>query len=136
MRIYFDENISPSLIRGLKEIQNGRRSEGIEVLSIKEKFGKGTKDEEWIPKVAQEHAIVVTQDFNIRRHKVQWELCQRYRLGLFFIQPPKKGWGYWKVVCLVVRLWPETKNLSKETKKPFGYVAKGPRYKWERMGDS
>lgn len=34
MRLYFDENFSPYLIRGMREFQSGRPNEGFKVLSI------------------------------------------------------------------------------------------------------
>lgn len=41
MRIYFDENFSPSLVAGMQKIQDGRKSEGFSVHSVKDEFGKG-----------------------------------------------------------------------------------------------
>src|SRR5690625_5941979 len=74
MRIYFDENFSPALISGLKRIQDGRRSEGIDVCSVKEEFGQGCRDEEWIPEIAKRHGVIITQDLNINRTRAQWQL--------------------------------------------------------------
>ena len=65
MRIYFDENFSPSLVAGMQKIQDGRKSEEFSVHSVKDEFGKGASDEEWIPKIASEHGCVITQDLNI-----------------------------------------------------------------------
>lgn len=72
MKIYFDENFSPHFIRGLSHIQRAHPNHGIEVKSIKEVFGGGTPDEEWIPKIAQQHGVVVTQHLKIRRLRHQW----------------------------------------------------------------
>ena len=132
MKIYFDENFSPHFINGLKQIQAARENEGIEVLSIKEEFGAATPDEKWIPEIAQQQGIVVTQDTNIRRLKSQRSLVKDYSLGLFFIQPAKKGWDYWKIVLLVVKLWPELKELSKKKRrdKSVGYKATATKPKW------
>lgn len=135
MKIYFDENFSIHFIRGLKIIQESQRSEGFEVLSIKEEFGAGAPDEEWIPKVAQQHGVVITQDTNIHRLNHQWELCQHYRLGLFFVQPPKKGWNYWTIVQLLIKLWQEIKAATKAAKKPFGYKITVTKPKLDKLSD-
>lgn len=121
MRIYFDENFSPALITGLKRIQEGRRSEDIDVCSVKDEFCQGCPDEEWIPKIAKRHGVVITQDLNINRTRAQWQLCRNNKIGIFFIKPPKKGWSYWDIVRLIVRWWPEISGLAKETRRPFGF---------------
>ena len=66
MKIYIDENISPYLANGL-DILDRPFKNGIEVLSIKDVFGEGAQDEDWIPKVGAEKGIVITQDYNIQR---------------------------------------------------------------------
>jgi predicted nuclease of predicted toxin-antitoxin system len=119
MKIYFDENFSPRLVEGLRAFQKGTPNEGVEVLSIAETFGRGTADEEWIPKVAQQHAVVITQDLNIHRRNHQWALCQQYKIGIIFFQPPKKGWSYWAIIQLAVKLWKEVTKLSIESPRPF-----------------
>jgi len=132
MKIYFDENFPPALVKGLREFQKGAGGrEGIEVLLIKEEFGSGTADEVWIPEVAKRHGVVITQDTNIHRLNAQWDLCETNKLGLFFFQPPKKGWHYWKIVETVVVQWAKIKDLSREQSPPFGYryTASSPRFK-------
>jgi hypothetical protein len=121
MRLYFDENFSPSLIQGLKVIQDGRKSDDIDVCSVEGEFGRGAKDEDWIPSVAGKHGIILTQDTNIHRTRAQWELCRTSKVGVFFFRPPKKGWSYWQIVQLLVRWWPELCARAKDTRKPFGF---------------
>jgi hypothetical protein len=121
MRIYFDENFSPALIDGLRRIQEGRRSDDITVCSVIEEFKRGVPDETWIPGVASRHAVVITQDININRTRAQWELCRINKIGVFFVRPPKKGWSYWEIVQLIIRLWPHISELARETAKPFGF---------------
>jgi hypothetical protein len=94
MRIYFDENFSPALIAGISAFQAGRRNEDVAVCSIQEEFGRGAKDEEWIPGIAKRHGVAITQDLNINRTRAQWEICRANKIGIFFIKPPKKeGWN-------------------------------------------
>jgi hypothetical protein len=122
MRIYFDENFSSHLVAGMKAFQEGRRRDDVTVFSVEEEFGRGTPDETWIPAVAKAHGVALTQDTNIHRARAQWELCQGNKIGVFFFKPPKDGWTYWRLIQLVVRLWPEITRLASETKRPFGYV--------------
>ena len=120
MRVYFDENFLLHLVSGIRTIQEGRRSDDIVVCSVAEEFGKGANDEEWIPKVAARHGVILTQDTNIHRTRAQWELCRTNKVGVIFFKAPKKRWSYWEIVQLVVRWWPELCKKAKESKKPFG----------------
>ena len=122
MRIYFDENFSPSLVAGIQKLQAGRRSDGITVHSVIDEFGKGAADEKWIPGIASQHGCVITQDLNINRVRAQWALCKQNKIGIFFFKPPKRGWDYWTIVNLVVTSWARIQKIAKESTKPFGYV--------------
>ncbi len=124
MRIYFDENFSPHLVAGMQAIQDGRRSEGVIVESVEKEFGRGAKDEDWIPAVASRHGITLTQDLNIHRLRAQWELCRANKIGVFFFKPPKKAkaWGYWDIAQLVVRHWAQIKFEATNRERPFGFV--------------
>jgi PIN like domain len=134
MRIYFDENFSPSLVAGMREFQNGRRSEDVAVCSVEEEFGRGATDEVWIPGVALRHGVAITQDLNIHRTRAQWELCRTNKVGVFFFKPPrKKAWSYWDIAQLVVRHWPEIKKLAADKKRPFGFVVEMTRAKFSSL---
>ena len=122
MRIYFDENFSPSLVAGMQKIQDGRKSEAFTVHSVKDEFGKGAPDEKWIPGIASEHGCVITQDLNINRTRAQWDLCRQNKIGIFFFKPPKSGWNYWTIVELTVVSWSRIKAVAKDEQRPFGYV--------------
>src|SRR5687768_7752697 len=91
MRVYFDENFSPHFVSGIRTIQEGRKSDDIVVCSVAEEFGKGAKDEDWIPGVAARHGVILTQDTNIHRTKALWQLCCSNKIGIIFLKPPKKG---------------------------------------------
>ena len=89
MRLYFDENFSPHLVKGMRAIQDGRWSEGVTVTSVEEEFGRGAADEVWIPEVASRHGIALTQDLNIHRQRPVGTL-QNERNRSFLFQAPKE----------------------------------------------
>lgn len=131
IKLYIDENISPYLAKGLHFLEKGNGDE-IEVLSLKEVFGTGAQDEDWIPKVGLEKGVVITQDYNIFRKKPQRELYEQSGVGLFFIKPPSnKGYKYWEMVEQIVNRWEEIKKLV-HNRRPFAFActAKG---KFERI---
>ena len=122
MRIYFDENFSPSLVAGIQKLQDGRKSDGITVHSVIDEFGRGAPDEKWIPGIASQHGCVITQDLNINRMRAQWDLCNQNKIGIFFLKPPKRGWDYWTIVNLVVTSWTRIQKIAKDPRRPFGCV--------------
>lgn len=122
MRFYFDENFPPALANGLREFQAGRRSEGVEVFHLTDEFPRGTPDEEWIPRLAQKHAVVITQDKNIHRVKAQVELCRVHKLGIVFLRPPKKtGYTYWQMVGEIMKHWTAIKEAATNEERPFSF---------------
>lgn len=125
MIIYIDENMSPFLSRGFNILQspeNTNLRESIEVFSIKDKFGTGAKDEDWIPVAGKSNSCVITQDYSIKRIGHQRELCEEYGLGMFYFRPPSnKGFKYWKMLELMVKHWPKITSISIKEKRPFAY---------------
>lgn len=126
MKIYFDENTFPQLAYGLRALQeplNLKENEQIEVVYLPDEFGKGAKDEDWIPKLGAIGAVIITHDLNIHRSRSQRELYMAHGLGAFFFTPPSKnGFGYWEFVQQVIKRWDEIKKLSSsKAKRPFAY---------------
>jgi len=125
MIIYIDENMSPFLARGfniLQEPLNFKLKETIEVRSIKDEFGTGAKDEDWIPLAGKQNSCVITQDYNINRIKHQRELCRQYNLGMFYFRPPSKnGFSYMDMLKLMIKHWEEISKKATREKKPFSY---------------
>jgi len=137
MIFYVDENISPYLARGfniLQKPENIKLPEPIEIKSIKDDFGEGARDEDWIPSAGGSNACVLTQDYNIHRIEHQRELCEKYGLGMFYFRPPsKKGFLYWDMLKLMVKHWPSISIISTRESKPFAYKVTS-RGELEKMG--
>lgn len=125
MIIYVDENMSPFLSRGFNILQspeNIKLREPIEVLSIKDVFGTGAKDEDWIPLAGESSSCVITQDYSIKRIDHQRVLCEEYGLGLFYFRPPSKnGFSYWDMLKLMVKHWPKISTIATREVRPFAY---------------
>lgn len=122
MKFYVDENITPNIAEALAILQNPRDDEGVEVYTIKDVFGAGTPDEEWIPKVGAEDGIVITHDRNIHRVRQQRELYRKHGLGVVFFKPPKKGYTYWDMVNMIFKSWAEIKRECAQLSKPFALI--------------
>jgi hypothetical protein len=120
MKVIFDENMSKYLATGLGELQKGVDGR-IEVVHSIHVFGKGAKDDEWIPEAARMHAIVITQDINISRTSSLWQLCTDYKLGIFFVKPPR-SFRYWDIVKLIIKQWDEMKRKAAVSQRPYGFM--------------
>jgi len=107
MIIYVDENMSPYLARGFDILQRPESSklrDLIDVKSIKDEFGEGVLDEDWIPLAGKQSSCIITQDYNIQRINHQRELCEQYNLGIFYFRPPSKnGFSYWDMLNMMVK---------------------------------
>jgi hypothetical protein len=124
-KIFIDENLPSQIARGLdvlQQPQNGKDGMKIEVCSIKDCFGEGAKDEEWIPEVGKLKGIVITQDYRIQSLKHQRELYKQHGVGILFFSPPSKtGFAYWEMVKQIVKRWDDIKSIAKKNKTPFAF---------------
>lgn len=125
VKVYIDENLPAQLAKGFDLLQqplNQKERVAIEVLSIKEVFGQGAADEDWLPQVGKENAVVITQDYQIQNQRHQKELYLQAGAGLLFIKPPsKRGFSYWQMVKLLVDRWDEIKGIISKNKPPFAF---------------
>jgi hypothetical protein len=133
MKIYLDENLPPALASGLNELEKANR-QGIEVLSIKDAFGQGIADEDWIPKVGQEGGVVITADHRIQRIRSQRELYQIHKVGIFFFQVPKGGLRYWEIVKVLVDKWPKITEKALGSNRPFAFRFTRRGQQFENLG--
>ena len=119
-RIYIDENLSRHIAEGLNVLERPNGDE-FEVVAIETIFGRGVQDEDWIPVVGAEKAVVITQDLNIHRTRRQRELFEQHGVGIFFLTPPSKnGYTYWEQVEQIVKRWRDIRKKCRN-KRPFAF---------------
>lgn len=127
MIIYLDENLPKHLAEGFNILQYPEGLKfgyNIEVKYIPSAFGRGAKDEDWIPKVGTEKAFVITQDINISRRKHELELYEKNKIGIFFLRGPskKKGLSIWQMTEALAKNWSEMITKMHKEEKPFAYT--------------
>jgi PIN like domain len=118
--IYLDENLSEYVADVLNSLNKGYFRD-INVYSTKVKFGKGVPDEEIIPAIGKAKGILITKDTNINRKKIQYQLCEKYKLGVFFLKPSKGMDRHWEIVKMLIENWEGMINILKKENLPFGY---------------
>ena len=119
IRVLVDENLSEHLANGLNAIQRPMGN-GISVVSMAAIFGKGTKDEDWIPKWGEQDGIFLTEDYNITRTRHLAELLEQNDFGAFFLKVPNKT-SYWDRVVVIIKHWPEISKIIISKQKPYAY---------------
>lgn len=135
-KIYFDENIPIDLAHGMQHLDKPKNVKGreVEIHYLPDVLNPGTKDEDWIPVLGAEGAIVVTHDLGIHRKTVERDLYQRHGLSLIFFSPPSKnGYTYWEWVQQMIKRWEEIRTLALEAKRPFVYRYTNRKEKAERL---
>jgi predicted nuclease of predicted toxin-antitoxin system len=122
MTIFIDENLPVQLAHALQLLEKAN-NENVLVKSIIDEYGRGAKDEEWIPKLGQLKAFVITQDHNIHRKQLQKQLYQQHKVGLIvFKGPGKHGYTYWEMVENIIKHWRLMKAQIKKQSPPFAFV--------------
>ena len=123
--VYIDENLPPQIARALQLLQqpmNGKENVTISIYSIKDVFGQGITDEEWIPRIGEMKGVVLTQDLRILSIRHQRELFKEHGVGIFFFSPPSKsGFGYWELVKQIIERWEKIKSIIRKERTPFAY---------------
>lgn len=121
--IYLDENLSEYVAQALNFLNKGYFRD-IQVYSTKEKFGKGEKDEIIIPGIGGSNGILITRDINIHRTRLQNDLCQKHKLGVFFLTMQKGQDKHWEVVKCLINNWEQIISIISREKPPFSYRIK------------
>jgi len=133
LKIYIDENMAPQLARAMDIIQehlNSEEKKAIKVLSLKDEFGEGIKDEEWIPIVGKEKGIVITQDRRIQFSRHQRELYMQHGVGIIFLKSQKTGMSFWQMFNHIVHWWDDIKIIARKHTPPFSYRQPGSNLKF------
>lgn len=104
MKIIIDENISPKIIKALRELN---KDPAISIFSVREGYGSGTPDPDWMFRFREDGGnAMVSGDENILKNNVN--LTAYVESGLISVWPPSK-WSdlkFWGQAALLVRWWP------------------------------
>jgi PIN like domain len=120
IEIYLDENLSEYVADALNSLNKGYFKD-ILVYSTKIKFGKGQQDEIIIPAIGTSKGILVTKDLNIHKTRFQYQLCEQYGMGVFFLKMQKGLDKHWEIVKLLINSWEEMLGIISKSQEPFGY---------------
>jgi len=120
IEVYLDENLSEYVADALNSLNKGYFKD-VMVCSTKVRFGKGQVDEIIIPAIGSSNGILITKDINIHKTRLQYQLCEQYQIGVFFVKMPKGLSRHWEIVKLLITSWEEILDKILREKRPFGY---------------
>lgn len=104
MRLFFDNNLSPKLARGLHKLVEPEH----EVVHLKERFAANTPDEVWMRTLGSEPDwIIVSGDLQVRRNPHEIRAWQEAGHTTFFL---KKGWidlSFWEQAWKFAKVFPD-----------------------------
>lgn len=112
MRFFIDNNLSPSLARGMKAF-------GEAVDHLQEHFPKDTADTEWLEYIGNNDFFLVTRDNAIRKNPAELQSLKRHGVGAFFLGG--KSRTRCELIQQLVRNWPRIKEYATRQKKPFAF---------------
>lgn len=112
MRFFIDNNLSPQLAKGMSGF-------GEDVEHLQDKFKPNAQDEEWLPYVGANNLYLVTRDNRIRRNPAEKAALTKNNVGAFFLGG--KNRSRCELIQQLVRNWPQVKELSRKTRKPFAF---------------
>jgi hypothetical protein len=82
VKVLVDENLSPALARSLNALFAGEH----EIIHIRDKFGPGVKDVDWMRRLSAEGRwIIISGDRRITRNRAEYETFRNSRLVGFFL---------------------------------------------------
>ena len=134
MKIAYDENLSPRIVRLFEHLPDILTATECEFISIKDKYGEGTRDEDWIEQYAKDGGqCFLSNDFRIKKNKAELNAYLQAKLKGIFM--PKEWSGYYinEQVAFIILKWPMIKEKF-ENMNPSDMARLKP--VWQQKGKS
>jgi hypothetical protein len=108
VKIIIDENLPPALARALAAIFKGQH----EIIHLRDRFGAGVTDIEWIGALNQEgNWVVISGDRRITRNKAEYQAFRASRLIGFFLSAGLQKSKLIKQLERILALWENIEAL-------------------------
>jgi len=124
LKIFFDNNLPPSLAHGLKALC-GNDPKISDVIHLRDRFSGDTKDLVWIPALAREEGpwYVVSIDKFKKDHRAERQAISRAGLTVYVLDSQWSGQSYWNKAARLVLWWP---TINKHASLSSGGVYRVP----------
>lgn len=105
MKVFFDNNLSPHLARGLRELSRAD-PEPTEVIHLGDRFNRNEKDTVWIPALAAEGGWVIISGDRFAKADEEREAVRRSGLIVFTLSKQWSDHTHWPKAVNLARWWP------------------------------
>ena len=115
MKFLFDNNLPPSLARGIGELS--KFDPVVEqVIPLRDKFPPSTPDVEWLGSLVEEGGWIVVSIDRFKKSTAEREMLRRQGLTVFVLD---RQWSkpYWSQAAQLVLWWPKIIDVAKLTSK-------------------
>lgn len=115
MKFLFDNNLPPSLARGIAELSKFEPAVD-KVVSLRDKFPANTPDTVWLEALMREGGWIVVSIDRFKKSSAEREMLRRQGLTVFVLDPQ---WSkpYWVQAAQLVLWWPKILAVPKLTSK-------------------
>ena len=112
MKAVVDENLPPALARALHALFAGEH----EIIHLRDRYGSGVKDLQWIPELSQEGRwIVISADRRIKKTKAEYQAFRSSRLVGFFLSPGLNKAPLIKKAERILALWSNIETFGERS---------------------
>ncbi|WP_267428285.1 hypothetical protein [Methylobacterium sp. GC_Met_2] len=119
MKVVIDENLPPALARGLDGLFAGKH----EVIHLRDRYGPGVTDLQWISELSSEGSwVVISGDRRISKNKAELNAFRSSRLIGFFLAPGLQKAPLVKQAERILALWGGIEVLAERTKSGSMFV--------------
>jgi len=113
VKVVVDENLSPALARALAALFAGEH----QILHIRERYGPGVTDLQWISELSREGGwVVISGDRRIRRNKAEFNAFRASRLTGFFLSAGLCKASLVKQAERILALWSGIETFAERAK--------------------
>ncbi|TCG04620.1 hypothetical protein BZM27_39675 [Paraburkholderia steynii] len=115
MKFFFDNNLSPYLARAIHELCHAE--DAVEqVVHLRDKFPRNTKDHDWIAALGAEgHWVVISQD-GLRKNDLERKALRDSGLIVFVLHRQWASRQHWDKAQNLVKWWPAIIDQSQRIK--------------------
>ncbi len=115
MKFLFDNNLPPSLARGIGELSKFDPAVQ-QVIPLRDKFRENEPDPVWLEKLIEEGGWIVVSIDRFKKSTAEREMLRRQGLTVFVLD---RQWSrpYWEQAAQLVQWWPKIVNVARLTSK-------------------
>jgi hypothetical protein len=109
VKVLLDENLAPALARALEALFKGQHA----VVHLRDKFGRGVTDEQWIDALNRDGQwVVISGDRRITRNNAEYQAFRNSRLIGFFLSRGLYKAKVTKQMERILAMWDNISTLA------------------------